>query len=103
MNTLAILALAITELNEREAEREILMRRKRIGDDDPPPPANDERWAAAMDWWTKHNTDSPRRSAQETAPVEPSVTGSWPTGKFTEAATKHWRAASACSDPASST
>jgi hypothetical protein len=51
MNHLAFFALAITDLREREAEREIELRRKRVGDDDAPKRIRDRAWAAAIHRW----------------------------------------------------
>jgi hypothetical protein len=51
MNHLAYFALEMTTLREREAEREIALRRKRIGDDDAPARIRDQKWAAAIHRW----------------------------------------------------
>jgi MoxR-like ATPase len=51
MNHLAYFALEMTDLREREAEREIALRRKRVGDDDAPSRIRDRKWAAAIHRW----------------------------------------------------
>ncbi|MGO4689311.1 hypothetical protein [Glaciibacter sp. 2TAF33] len=51
MNHLAYFAAEMTGLREREAEREIALRRKRIGDDDAPTRIRDRKWAAAIHRW----------------------------------------------------
>jgi hypothetical protein len=48
MNHLAYLALAMTDLREREVERAIELRRKRVTDDDAPTRLRDHRWAAVI-------------------------------------------------------
>jgi hypothetical protein len=51
MNHLAYFALAMTDLREQEAEREIALRRKRIGDDEARTRIRDRKWAAAIHRW----------------------------------------------------
>jgi hypothetical protein len=48
MNHLAFFALAITGLQAREVDRQIDLRRKRVGDDDAPTRIRDRQWAAAI-------------------------------------------------------
>jgi hypothetical protein len=59
MNHLAFFALAITDLREREAEREIELRRKRVGDDDAPTRIRDRAWAAAIHRWVTAEHETP--------------------------------------------
>lgn len=67
MNPLAYFALELSHQAQREAERAILLRRKRVGDDEPPALARDRLWAAAIHRFAVRSQEAPPADARETA------------------------------------
>lgn len=59
MNPLAYFAIALNRQEQREAERAILLRRKRVGDDEPAALVRDRRWAAAIHRFAVRSPESP--------------------------------------------